>query len=376
MLTLIEIREITTEKDLKKFIDFPHQLYAGNPYWVPPFRFDEYNTLHWNKNPAFEHCEAKYWLAYQNGKAVGRIAGIISHLFNEVWGKKQARFGWIDFIDDPEVSKSLLTTVENWAHQKGLETIHGPMGFCEMDREGLLIEGFEELSTMATNYSFPYYPHHLDSFGYTKDIDTVEYEIKIPERIPEMVEKVNQVLMKRGKYTIVSTKKAKDLLPYADGMFRLINEAYEHLYGVVPLSESQIKAFTKQYFGFIHPDFVKIVLDRDEKVVAVGITMPSLSRALQKCKGKLFPFGFIHVLQAMKKIEILDLCLVAVHPSLQGKGVNALLLTEVTRAAIEHAIVTAETNPEIEDNTKVQSLWKHYDSRRHKRRRFYIKKLG
>jgi ribosomal protein S18 acetylase RimI-like enzyme len=375
LIALVEIREVTSKKDLKRFINFPHQLYSGNPYWVPSFDFDELNTLLSDRNPAFAHCEAKYWLAFKNGNIVGRIAGIINHLYNETWKKKRARFGWIDFIDDPEVSAALISTVEKWALEKGLEEMNGPMGFCEMDREGMLVEGFGELATLATIYNYPYYPRHIEALGYQKEVDAVEYEIKTPQQIPEKVEKINQVLMKRGKYSFVNAKKPKDLLPYADGVFGLINQAYKDLYGVVPLNDAQIKAFTKQYFGFVKPDFVKVIIDQNKQVVAFGITMPSLSRALQKSRGKLFPFGFIHILKAMKRNDTLDLYLIAVRPDLQHKGINSLLLTEITRAAIEHAIVKAETNPELESNSKVQSQWKHYESRQHKRRRFYIKQL-
>jgi ribosomal protein S18 acetylase RimI-like enzyme len=372
---LIEIREVSRLKDLKKFIAFPHQLYSGNQYWVPPFRFDELNTLRPDKNSAFEHCEAKYWLAYQNGEIVGRIAGIINHLFIKIWGKKLARFGWIDFIDDPEVSKALLTTVENWAQAKGMEGVHGPMGFCDLDREGMLIEGFEELGTLATNYNFPYYLRHLETNGYLKDIDAVEFLLNVPKQIPDKVEKINQTLMKRGKFKVLQAKRSKDFMPYVPGVFQLINEGYKELYGVVPLSGGQIKAFTKQYFSFINPDFVKIILDQDGQMAAFAITMPSLSRALQKSKGRLFPFGFIHVLKAMKKNDTLDLYLIAVRPDLQNKGVNSLVMTEITRSAMEHAVVKAESNPELETNDKIQSLWKHYDGRQHKRRRIYIKNL-
>ncbi len=372
---MVEIKEVASKKDLKKFIKFPHQLYAGNPYWVPSFNFDEWNTLRSERNPAFQHCEAKYWLAYQNGRIVGRVAGIINHLYNQIWEKKRGRFGWIDFIDDPEVSKALIETVENWAREKGMEEINGPMAFSEMDREGMLVEGFEELATLATIYNYPYYPHHIEALGYEKEVDAIEFELKTPERIPETIEKINQALLKRGKFSIVKAKKAKDLLPYVDGVFQVINQAYKELYGVVPLNDAQIALYTKQYFNFVNPDFVKIILDQNKQVVAFGITMPSLSRALQKSKGRLFPFGFIHLLKALKKNDTLDLYLVAVRPDMQSKGINSLLLTEITRSAIEHAVVKAETNPELETNVKVQSQWKHYESRQHKRRRFYIKSL-
>lgn len=373
---MVEIREVKNLKDLRKFIDFAYKHYAGNQYWVPPLRSDEWNTLRPDKNPAFADCEAQYWLAYRDGKIVGRIAGIINHRYEEVWGKKQARFGWIEFIDDPEISRALLKTVEEWAREKGMEAVQGPMGFCDLDREGMLVEGFEELSTLATIYNYPYYPVHMEQLGYRKDIDAVEYELKVPDEIPERLLKINDAILKRSRFHIAQAKKPKDLLPYVPGIFKLVNEAYAPLYGVVPLNDAQIKAYTKQYFSFINPDFVKIILDENDQVVAFGITMPSLSRALQKCNGRLFPFGFIPVLHALKHNPCIDLYLIAIRPDLQGKGINSLMMTEITRSAIENAVTRAESNPELEVNSKVQSLWKNYDARQHKRRRFYIKELN
>jgi len=373
---VIEIREVKSKNDLKQFINFPYQLYKGNEYWIPSLKFDEFNTLWWDKNPAFEYCEARYWVAVKNNKIVGRIAGIINKKYIEIWKNKYIRFGWFDFIDDEEVSRVLLNTVENWAKEEGLTGVHGPLGFTDLDREGMLIEGFNELGTMATNYNYLYYLSHMEKYGYKKDADWIEYEVKVPLEIPEKVERISQIMLKKLKLKLLDAKKPKDILKYAKGIFELINEAYENLYGVVPLTEKQIESYIKQYFGFISPDYVKVIVDEEDKVAAFLIGMPSLSRALQRSNGKLFPFGFIHLLRALKKPKYIDLCLIAVRPSLQGKGVNALLMTEITKSSIKNLIISAETNPELETNSKVQSHWKLYDVRQHKRRRCFLKILA
>lgn len=373
---VIEVREVRGKRGLHRFIAFPFRLYKGNPYWVPALRSDEMFTLRPDKNPAFEHCEARYFMAYKDGRPAGRVAGIINHKYAEIWGKKYARFGWLDFEDDPEVSAALLRAVEDWARSKGMEGIHGPMGFCDLDREGLLVEGFNELGTLATIYNHPYYPEHLEKLGYVKDADYVEFELTVPDEIPERIERITAEIMRRGQYRLVEAKKAKDLLPYAPGIFALINEAYEHLYGVVPLNEGQIAAFTKQYFPFVNPDLTKIILDKDGRIAAFGITMPSLSKALQKARGRLFPLGFVHILRALKHNDRLDLYLVAVRPELRNKAVNSILMTEINKAAIRHGLVKSESNPEWEENEQVQAQWKNYQARQHKRRRIYLKKLA
>ncbi|MGE5551220.1 MAG: GNAT family N-acetyltransferase [Bacteroidota bacterium] len=373
---MVSIKEVETLRDLKRFVRFPERLYADNPCWVPPLLMDELNTLRRDKNPAFEFCEAKYWLAYKDGEPVGRVAGIINHRYFERWGKKHARFGWIDFVDDEEVSRALLETVETWARDKGMTGVHGPLGFCDLDKEGMLVEGFDELGTMVTIYNHAYYPAHLEKLGYRKDADWVEFELKVPEKIPESIERVNQILQKKGKLRIIKAKKARELRPYAKGVFELVNSAYANLYGVVPLSEKQIEAFIKQYFSFLSPDYALIVLDERGEMAAFAVAIPSLSKALQRSRGKLFPFGFLHLLRALRKNDRLDLYLIAVRPDLQLKGVNALLMTEITRAAIKNGVVKAESNPELEENGKVQALWKHYEGRQHKRRRVYLKDLG
>ncbi|MCK4690121.1 MAG: GNAT family N-acetyltransferase [Candidatus Marinimicrobia bacterium] len=371
----IVIKEVENKLDLKRFISFPYKLYAGNKYWVPPLRFDEMNTLRRDKNPAFEFCEVKYWLAYKDGKIAGRTAGIINWRYVEKWKNRYARFGWIDFIDDEDVSKALIETVEKWAKEKGMEAVHGPLGFTDLDYEGMLIEGFEELGTMATIYNYSYYPKHLEKYGYTKNIDWVEFEIKVPQEVPEKIDRVANIALERNNLRVLKVKKSKELLPYTKDMFKVLDESYKDLYGVVPLSEKQVDLYIKQYFGFIRPDYISIVLDSNDRVAAFAITMPSLSKALQKSNGRLFPFGFIYLLKAMKKNNLIDLYLIGVRPEFQGKGVNGILIKELTKIFISKNIAKAETNVELENNIKVQAQWKLFEKRQHKRRRCYIKQL-
>jgi hypothetical protein len=371
----LEIKEIHSRKDIKKFVMFPFELYKDNKYWVPPLIMDEINTFLPDKNPAFEHCRAKLWLVYKDGKIVGRIAGIINDRYIEKWKNKYARFGWIDFINDEEVSGLLIKTVEDWAKSEGMTAVHGPLGFTDLDQEGLLIEGFEELGTLSTIYNYPYYPVHLEKYGYKKDTDWVEFEIKVPESIPEKADKISRLVQERKGVRVFEAKKAKDMLPYAHGLFNVLNKAFSGLYGFVELSEKQIDKYVKQYFSFIVPDYTKILLDEKNEVAGFVIAMPSLSRALQKSKGKLLPFGFIYILKAIKSNKYIDLYLGAIRPDLQGKGADALLITELSRTAIKNKVISAESNIELEDNYLVQGHWKHFDHRQHKRRRCYLKQL-
>lgn len=370
------IKEVTTLKELRTFIRYPHQLYKGNLNWVPTLFMDDYETLRWDKNPAFDHCKAKYWLAYQDGKIVGRVAGIINQLYIEKWGLEYARFNWIDFIDDTDVSKALLNTVETWARESQIKALHGPLGFTDLDREGMLVEGFDELGTMAAFYNHPYYRVHMEKLGYVKAVDWMEYEIDVPQEPIEAISKVAESAMKRSNFHLLEVKNKKDILQYADQMFDVLNEAYASLYGVVPLTEKQIKLYIKQYFGLISHEFVPFVLDANDQLVGFGITMPSLSKALRKSKGELFPLGFIHFLKALKKNDRADLYLVGVKAEYKGKGVNAILMNRMLNIFREHGITKVESNPELETNHLVQTQWKYFTKRQHKRRRVYIKALA
>jgi GNAT superfamily N-acetyltransferase len=371
----IELKVVETLGELKQFVAFQYSLYRGNEYWVPPLRSDELQTLRKDKNPAFDFCDATYWLAYKEGRIVGRIAGILNRKYNERWNQKTARFGWVDFVDDAEVLSALFRVVEQWAKNQGMKDIHGPLGFTDMDGEGTLIEGFEEVSTLGAIYNYPYYPGHIERAGYSKDVDWVEYEVTMHSEIPEKVERMAGIALSRYNLTVLKRKKASEMLPYARDVFHVLNEAYRDLYGFVELSDRQIDMYVKQYFGFVIPEFLPVVLDSHGKVVAFGIAMPSLSRALQKAHGRLFPFGFIHVLRAMKNNRKADLYLTAVRPDMQNKGVNAILMHEMNKVFIKNKIEKVETNRELEANAKVQAQWRYYETRQHKRRRCYQKDL-
>ena len=369
------LKEVTTPRELKQFVAFQYRLYRNNTYWVPPLRSDEFHSLRKDKNPAFEFCEAKYWLAFKDGHVAGRIAGIINKKYNEKWNARAARFGWFDFIDDMEVASRLLQAVENWAAMNGMNCVHGPLGFTDMDGEGTLIKGFEEMSTFGALYNYPYYPGHIEKSGYLKDIDWIEYTVTMRSGIPEKIQRIAEIALERYNLKILKVRKAKELLPYAREIFHVLNSAYKDLYGFVELSERQIDMYVKQYFGFILPEYVPVVLDSENNVVAFGIAMPSLSTALQRCKGRLFPFGFIHVIRALKKNRNVDLYLTAVRPDAQNKGVNAILMYEMNKVFVKNKIERVETNRELEGNTKVQAQWKFFDARQNKSRRCYKKEL-
>jgi GNAT superfamily N-acetyltransferase len=372
----VEIKKVTTKRDLRKFIMLPFKIYKGNTCWVPPLIMDEYNSLRKDINPSFDYAEAEYWLAYKEGKLVGRIAGILNPPAVEKWGAKNARFGWVEFVDDEEVAKALFDTAENWAKEHGMEGIQGPMGFIDTDKEGMLIEGFDELGTLPMIYNHAYYPKMLESFGYVKDIDWLEFEVKSPEAIHEKVLRINNLVLKRSGLKIAQVKNRKELAArYGKQLFEVIDDAYSELYGTVPLTDRHVEALVKQYLGFVSLRYAKVIVDKDDRAVAIAIAMPSLSRALQKAKGRVFPIGWIYLLQALRKPQGIDLYLVATRKEYQGRGINAVLMTEITRAAIEDGVKTAETSGELETNDKVQQLWRYYDTRQHKRRRAYVKKL-
>lgn len=373
---MIELREVRTKRELRQFVLFAYWHYKNNKYWIPPLIKGEMGTLQKETNPSFDHCETIYYMAFKNGRAAGRIAGIINHGFIEKWEKKYARFGWIEFIDDKEVSGKLLEAVEQWALSKGMEGIVGPMGLSTFERQGILINGFEEMPTFSSVYNFSYYQNHLEHYAYAKENDYVEYEVKVPGKIPEKAVKIRDIVVKRYGYRSFKAKSRKELLPYADQVFRVINEAYEPLFGFVKLTDKQIEYFVKKYFTFIRPDYVTAVLDEAGTILGFQISIPSLSKAFQKAGGKLFPFGFWHILKAFKKPERIDILLVGVHPDYQNKGVNAIFMTDLTQIAIDKGIKYAESNQEMEENVKVQNFWRYFDTRQHRNSRIYFKKLS
>ena len=375
---MVEVKKIEpTKANLKKFIKFQNDLYKGNPYFVPPLMSDDLGTLSPKKNPAFDFCDAVYYMAYKDGKPVGRIAGIINRQVNESHNKATARFGFIDFIEDEEVAKALLNSVEDWARENGMKKIIGPMGFTDMDHEGMLISGFEELGTMATIYNYDYYPKFIEKLGYQKEADWVEFLMEVPEQIPEKYDRIANIVkqkygLKVKKYS--SPKKAKEEIGWP--LFHLINEAYDGLYEYSRLTDRQIEYYIDIYLGLINFDLLTAIVDKDDKLVGIGISMPSMSRALQKSGGKLLPFGWWHLLKALKcKTDRVDLLLVAVKPEYQNKGVNALLFQDLIPYYIKYGFKYAESNLELETNNKVQGQWDYFTNRQHRRRRAYCKML-
>lgn len=374
----ITIKKVETRKDLDAFIKFTNRLYKGNAFFVPNLHLDMLNTLDKRKNPAFEFCEADYFLAYKDGKVAGRIAAIINQRANAAWGKKETRFGWIDFIDDVEVSRALLETAAQWGKERGMEYLQGPLGFTDFDPEGMLVEGYDQLSTMSTIYNYPYYPRHMEQLGFEKDVDWVEYKIYVPDSIPEKYKRIAELVQKKYNLKIKKYTSSKALArDYGQKIFQLMNEAYTPLYGFAPLSEGQIELYIKMYLPVIDLRMVTLILDSDDNLVGVGISMPSLSRALQKAKGRFFPFGWYHVLKALfiRHAPVLDLLLVAIKPEYQNKGVNALLFSDLIPVYQQMGFKYAESNPELEQNGKVQAQWEYFDTELHRRRRAYIKAI-
>ena len=375
---MVEIRQINpTRSNLKKFVEFQIKLYEGNPYFIPPLVSDEIATLDSKVNPAFDHCESAYFMAYRDGKAVGRIAAMINKQVNEKENSRQARFGFVDFIDDAEVSKALFGAAEKWAKEKGMDNIVGPLGFTDLDNEGMLINGFEELGTMATIYNYPYYPTHVERLGYEKEVDWHEFLIEIPEQIPDKHKRIAEIVKKKFNLRVVKFTSRKALKEqYGQALFELINEAYDNLYGYSRLTKRQIDYYIKIYLGMLNLDLVTLIVDGEDQLVGVGISIQSMSRALQKSKGKMFPFGWWHLLKGLKgKNDRVDLLLVAVKPQYMGKGVNALLFTDLIPAYNKYGFKWAESNPELESNAAVQNQWEAFPYRQHRNRRAFIKKI-
>lgn len=375
-----EIKKVTTKKDLKRFIRFNYEFYKNNHYSVPDLYDDMLRTFSPQKNAAFEFCEADYFLACdEKGETVGRVAAIINHRANEAWNKKVVRFGWIDFVDDPEVSRALIDTVKQWGRERGMTEIEGPLGFTDLDAEGMLVEGFDELSTMATIYNYPYYPEHMERLGLEKSADWVEMKIYIPDEIPEKHRRISDIIARKyGLHVRKLTSKAEIRRSgVAHDIFRLINDAYAPLFNFSRMTERQIDQYVNIYVPVLDLRMVTVVENEAGEIVAVGISMASLSRALQKAKGRLWPFGWFHLLKALKwkRPKVLDLLLVAVRPDYQNKGVNALLFTDLIPVYQKLGFEYAESNPELEVNDKVQSQWQYFRTEQHKRRRCYKGKI-
>lgn len=374
----VTIKKVETKGELKTFIRFNYELYKNNPYSVPDLLDDMLNTFSKEKNAAFEFCEADYFLAYKDGKLVGRVAAIINRRANETWNKKAVRFGWIDFVDDIEVSEALLRTVEEWGRTRGMEQMQGPLGFTDFDAEGMLVEGYDQLSTMATIYNYPYYPQHMERLGLTKEADWVEYKIYVPDAIPEKHKRISDLIQRKYNLQIKKYTSSKAIArEYGQKIFELMNEAYSPLFGFSRLSQKQIDQYVKMYLPIVDLRMVTLVTEANGRLVAVGISMPSLSKALQKAKGKMFPFGWYHLLKALflKHDKVLDLLLVAVAPEYQNKGVNALLFSDLIPVYRQMGFEYAESNPELEENGKVQAQWDYFKTEQHKRRRVYVRTI-
>ena len=381
-MSSIQIKRVETKKDLKRFIEFHYDLYKGNPYDVPNLYSDEVNTLSKDKNAAFDFCEAEYFLALKEGKIVGRVAAIINHKANEKWKKKDVRFGWIDFIDDIEVSRALFEAVEEYGRKKGMDDIVGPLGFTDMDPEGMLTWGFDKLGTMATIYNYEYYPQHMEKLGgWKKDNDYVEYYLVVPEKSPEKYTKIAEMVEKRYNLHVRKLTK-KDIFQggYGKKLFDLINLTYSDLYGFSELTDRQIDQYVKMYFPFADLNLVTVIEDgnKDNQLAGLGITIPSLSHALQKCRrGRLFPFGWWHLLRAIKfhKTDGVDLLLMGFLPEYRSKGANALLFADLIPRYVNYGFKWGETQVEMESNEGVQSQWGPLDPINHKKRRCYRRSL-
>jgi len=372
----VEIKEVRSKKELKAFIWFGINLYKDCTYAAPPLLMDDLLNLSKGSNPALDFCETVYYLAYKNGQLVGRIAAIINPVANETWKQKHARFGWVDFIDDYEVSNALFDAAIKWSKQKGMTAIHGPLGFTDFDHEGLLIEGFDRNGTLATIYNYPYYPTHLEKYGFEKDIDWNEYLITIPDVYPEKYYRVSDIVKQKYNLSSKKFKSRRDVVDnYAMKIFDLLNLCYSELYGFTKLNEKQIQFYIKLYFSFFRLDTISIVVDKNDQVVALGIAMPSFTKALQKAKGRLFPLGWYYMLKALRKNDLIDLYLMAVHPDYQNKGINSILFADIMPNAAKNGYKFAESNPELETNTRMTSQWGSWETENHKKRRVYIKEI-
>lgn len=382
-MSSVTIKKVSTPKELETFIQFHYDLYRGDKFDVPNLHSDEVNTLSKDRNAAFDFCEAEYFLAYKEGKVAGRVAAIINNRANEKWHRKSVRFGWIDFIDDLEVSEALLKAVEDWGRAKGMTEIIGPLGFTDMDPEGMLTWGFDQLGTQATIYNYSYYPEHMEKMsGWEKDNDYVEYKLYVPEKVPEKYHKIAEMIQKRYNLHVKKLNR-KEIFKdgYGQKIFEVINATFKDLYGYSQLTQRQIDQYVKMYLPMADLNLVTLIEDWNlpgHDVIGVGITIPSLAHALQKCRnGRLLPFGWWHVLRALKfhKTDIVDLLLVGILPEYRTKGANALLFNDLIPWYQKYGFKWGETHVEMETNDKVQGQWQYLEREIHKRRRCYIKKL-
>lgn len=375
---MVTIREVTTKRALRTFVMYPQKLYRGCRQFVPSMYGDDMANWDRKKNPAFSYCEAKCFLAYRDGEVVGRIAAILSHKANQKFGENRMRFSQVDFIDDYEVSRALFAAVEDYAKRKGCDEVHGPLGFTDLDPEGMLVEGFDQRNMFITYYNHPYYLTHMERLGYRKSVDWLEYKVFTPEkgsRQAAMLSRVANHVLKANHLHLAKVRSKRDYKPLICKVFQLVNVAYSHLYGTVELSDEQVTRYANKFIPLINPKYTAFILDEQDNLVAFGVTAPSMAAALKRSHGKLFPLGWIGVLRALHKNDALDMFLIAVHPDWQSVGINAVILEHIMKNAWKTGIRYAETGPQLETNIKILSQWNIFDKEQHKRRRCYIKTL-
>lgn len=375
----VSVIPVTTKREMKQFICFNYKLYKDSPYAVPELYNDVRDTLDPEKNAAFEFCEAQPFIALRGGEVVGRIVAIINHKANATWNKKAVRFGWVDFIDDAEVADALFATVEQWGRERGMTEVHGPLGFTDFDPEGMLVEGFDRIGTMATIYNYPYYPVHMERMGYAKDVDWVEYLLTAPEALPEKHARITRIVKEKfGLRVVKYNSHAKLARERGIAIFELLNEAYAHLYGYSALSPKQIQQYIDMYLPLLDLRLVPLIVDKEDHLIGFGVLLPSLAQAFQKARGYMLPFGWWHLIKALKwnRTQTTEMLLVAVKPEYQGKGAVALIFDDIIPVHHKLGYKWSESNPELESNNKVQAQWDYFERENHKRRRAYVKQLG
>lgn len=375
----VQIVPVTSSKDIRKFVQFANDLYKDCPQYCPPLFNDELATFDTKKNPVFEVAECQLFLAYKENRIAGRIAALINHNANKHWDVKKVRFGWMDFIDDLEVSKALLDAAAEWGRKKGMTLLNGPVGFTDLDHEGLLIEGYEYLAPLASLYNYPYYVRHMEAYGLTKENDWIELQLQGPFQMPERLERISKVVLERSRLHIENIRNTKQLLAkYGYTFFDLIDECYSRLYNYSPLTQKQKEYYSKYYFDILNFDFVTIVANEKDEIVGLGVCMPDISKEMRKCGGKLWPFGWYHLLKALKakRFEHIDMLIIAVRPDYQGKGVNSVIITEQFPSFIKYGVQCVETTSIMETNWKNLANWEIFNHKQHKRRRAYVKEIG
>lgn len=372
----VTILEVSSKKELKDFIAFPEKLYKDSQNWVNALWKDEYDTLLKDKNPAFEYCEAWYFVARDGDEIVGRVAAIVNRNANRDWNEKYMRFGWLDFVDDFEVSAALMGKVEELALKLGMTAVNGPFGFTDLDREGMLVEGFENRGSFTTLYNFPYYKDHLERLGYVKDADWHQREYDVPKEVPDKLRQYSQIIKRRYNVRVLEPVSRKKLRKYGIGLFEAYNKAFVPLYGFSPITQRQIESYVDQFLPMINFDLIAIVVNGEDKVVAFAITMPNISLALKRCRGKLFPLGFLHILKALKSYEFIDMLMIGVVPEYQQKGLNAVIFDHLNTNFIKLGVKKVVANPQLDNNTAVLNIFDYYEGRPFMTRRCFIKELN